>query len=159
MTMTRAIREAAERALRGAQRSNWAEAAAALLWLSTSSPTALGYALQVWIDAHVEHASAGIVDRVGAQASLKLWDVERGALVGADDEGLTPSLRWTLRIMDARAKHDGDAFAALCDELPDSDIERGKYIWTVLIACAHTIRDTPRGYAVRGGPPAMPRVN
>ena len=106
-------------------------------------------AMQLWVDATVEHASAGHPGARVAPGKLVAWNRETGEVMAPDAVNRGPATAWALAVVDARSTSNGDAFARLMSELPTDDpVAAGSYVGALLVLCASSITDFPRGYAL-----------
>ena len=112
----------------------------------------LGDALIAWCDAMQDHATDG--DMSFQRIRTKPMAIETGELIAHD--GKAAYLDWCVRLIQARAAGDRDAFADALDELNavEGGKERGRYVSMLVESIGLSIRSLPRGYAAL---PTSPR--
>lgn len=108
-------------------------------------PRAIAIACATWSDRLIEHAIDGKHDRPISIGEMNYMNQSTGAMCGDVPFGV----RWSARVIAARAAFDVIAFAMVLDE-PDDGAELGDCVGWLLQTVASTINGLPRGFVHMG---------
>jgi hypothetical protein len=131
------MRELATTALHSAMKEDWQAASKAVQALNDLDDGSLGSAILAWCDTCL--SAQGITMDDGRPVTVK-WQAEgQGPLQSADE--VSPAVRWSGQIINARAAGDESLFQALIQAIPEG-LEFGRYVGTLLQCIALTLRVT-----------------